>query len=100
MKITIDQAIGSTVKYSIEWADDLESGQAIASTDFVVPAQLTQTFATFSGTVTSVYLANNTGVDYDIFEIRNRVTVNNPDAHQRVLDEFTFRIRLLPTLYK
>lgn len=100
MKLTIDQAIGSTIKYNIDWSDDLETGELINASVFIVPAELNQSFADFDGPITSVYISNATGENNDIFEITNQVTVDNPDGHQRLLDEFTFRVRLLPTLYR
>jgi hypothetical protein len=99
MIITIDQAIGSTVKYKIDWADDKEPGETITSSEFMIGGELLQSFSAIDGKVTTVYLANGTGVNYGVYPVTNRVTINNPDGHQRMLDEFTFRVRLLPTLY-
>lgn len=100
MIITFDQAIGSTIKYELDWADDLKTGETIATSIFVVGPEVVQTFAAVDGTVCSVYIENGTGVINEIYEITNRVTVDNPDGHQRELDEFTFRVRLVTTLYR
>ena len=56
-----------TVWYTVDWADWLDTGETVSSTDWTVPAGITQSAATATSTTSLIKLSGGTaGVTYKI----------------------------------